>query len=101
MNDELLTPHEISVVVAATDYNFPVEIEIATKICQAQLSKLQAAAALKQDNEAELKQAVEQERERIMLWADEVCPHSDFNDPNLQRKADCYKCWQALKGEQR
>ena len=53
-----------------------------------QLSKAQA-----------VEEAVKKERERIIKWADELCPHSWGKYPNLGGKNGCQRCWEALKAD--
>jgi len=38
-----------------------------------------------------------QERERIMEWSLELCPHSWGKYPNSGSKKGCQRCWEALK----
>ena len=45
------------------------------------------------------KEAIEKaERERIIVWMDEPCPHTGRLEEEQMRKSDCPKCWQSLQG---
>ena len=51
------------------------------------------------DREADLINARKQERERIINWMSEPCPHTGGLEEQQMYKSDCPKCWQALKNE--
>ncbi len=47
---------------------------------------------------SQVEEAVKDERERIILWGHEYCPHAGPpNDDPTQEKMYCNACWQALK----
>jgi len=48
---------------------------------------------------AQVEQAKRGERERIIFWLDEPCPHTGGLEEQQMTKMDCPKCWQALKEE--
>ena len=37
------------------------------------------------------------ERDRIIAWMNEPCPHTGGLEEQQMYKSDCPKCWQALK----
>ena len=47
-----------------------------------------------------IEQAVKEERQRIINWGLEICPHIDLSDRDFMTgvisRRECPKCWQEL-----
>ncbi len=46
-----------------------------------------------------LQPKIEEERERIISWGDELCTHPSHSLEVNKKRRECSECWQALKGE--